>query len=214
LKELSIQLTRFNTFCREKGLNDISQCSSCFLKDYILYINPSASPTQGKTIVWCLRKLFSYLILWGDIAENPAGALSHPKISRRSTLPDYLTASQLRTLMEYVSEHGTLQDLTILSLLATVGMRPVEICKLRPKDVDCGRQCIFLSVKGNRYKRTPVSCAMTELLEEYIESSTHSSSVLFLNQWSRPIDARCIQRMLKHFASEAGLPYNIIGHTH
>jgi integrase/recombinase XerD len=213
LKELNHQLTRFNAFCRERSVKDIFQCTASFLKDFILYSNPSASPTQGKTIVWCLRKLFRYLMLWGDITENPAAVLSHPKMSRRSKLPDYLPASDLRTLMEWVSEHGTLQDMTILSLLATVGARPIEICKLRRRDIDYGSRCIFLSVKGNWYKRTPVSSAMAELLEEYVATGTHRSSVLFLNQWNRPVDTRYIQRMLKHFAGEAGLPYTITPNT-
>jgi site-specific recombinase XerD len=172
LKELQLHLSRFNTFCQNRRIGKINGCTPAILKDFLLYINPFASPAQGKAIVWSLRKLFGYLSLWGDIAENPAKALSHPKLSRRSKLPDYLSASNLRTLMEYVTLHGTLQDLTILSLLATVGARPVEICKLRRRDVHCGEQYIFLSVKGNWYKRTPLSAAMAELLEDYIAALT------------------------------------------
>jgi integrase/recombinase XerD len=213
LKELQLHLSRFNTFCQNRRIGKINGCTPAILKDFLLYINPFASPAQGKAIVWSLRKLFGYLSLWGDIAENPAKALSHPKLSRRSKLPDYLSASNLRTLMEYVTLHGTLQDLTILSLLATVGARPVEICKLRRRDVHCGEQYIFLSVKGNWYKRTPLSAAMAELLEDYIAALTHDSERLFLNQWGRPIDTRYIGRQLKRFASEAGLPHTITSNT-
>ena len=213
LKELQLHLSRLNTFCRKQGLCDITGCTASFLKDFILHTNPSASPAQGKAIVWSLRKLFNYLSLWGDISDNPAKALSHPKISRRGKLPDYLPASHLRTLMEYVTEHGTLQDLTIVSLLSTIGARPVEICKLRSKDINCGEQFIFLSVKGNWYKRTPVSAAMASLLEDYMAGVTHNSEILFLNQWNRPIDTRYIQRLLKRFATEAGLPHKVTPNT-
>lgn len=213
LKELTVQLLRFNTFCQEQGINDISQCTASFLKEFILHANPSSSPAQGKTIVWCLRKLFAYLVLWGDIEDNPAKVLPHPKISRRSKLPEYLPASQLRTLMEYVAEHGTLQDMTILSLLATVGARPVEICKLCRKDVDCGQQYIFLSVKGNWYKRTPVSASMADLLKDYIATISIDSDQLFHNQWGNPIDTRYIQRMLKRFAIEVDLPHKVTPNT-
>jgi integrase/recombinase XerD len=213
LKELHIHLFRFNTFFREQGQSDIRSFTAGFLKEFILHINPSGSPAQCKAIVWSLRKLFAYLSLWGDISENPAWFLSHPKNSPRRKLPDYLSASHLRRLMEYVTDHGTLQELTIISLLATVGARPVEICKLRRKDVDCGQQYIFLSVKGNWYKRTPISAVMAELLEDYMSTITHDLDVLFLNQWGRPVDTRYIERRLKHFASEAGLPYKVTPNT-
>ena len=115
--------------------------------------------------------------------------------------------------MEYVAEHGTLQDMVILSLLATIGARPFEIYKLRCKDVDCGQQYIFLSVKGNWYKRTPISASMSDLLEDYLVNLSTDLDQLFYNQWGRPIDTRYIQRMLKRFASEAGLPHNVTPNT-
>jgi integrase/recombinase XerD len=213
IAELLIHLGRFNDYCRMRRVEHISRCDAAFLKDFIMHANPSASPAQGKAIVWSLRKLFGYLTLWQDCEENPAHALSHPKISSRRLLPDYLNASQLRTLMEYVGEHGTLADMTIVSLLATVGARPKEICMLRRTDVHCGEQFVFLRVKGNWFKRTPISLPMAELLDDYVASITHASELLFLNQWRRSLDSRYIQRLLKHFAAAAGLGRHITPNT-
>lgn len=213
IREFKNHLTHLADYCVQKGIQHLAQCTPAFLKDFILHINPTASPSQGKSIVWSLRKLFGYLTLWGDCSDNPAACLPHPKISRRHKLPDYINASQLRTLLEYVAEHGSLADMTIISLLATVGARPIEICKLRRKDVFCEEQMILLCVKGNWFKRTPVSESMAELLDDYVNSITHNSEQLFLNQWQRPLDTRYIQRLLKDFAANSGLGRHITPNT-
>lgn len=213
ITELTIHLNRLDEYCRLRRIEHVSECSPAFLKDFILHANPTASPAQTKAIVWSLRKFFGYLTLWQDCGNNPAAALSHPKLSPRRIIPDYLSAAKLRTLMEYVAEHGTLSDMTILSLLATVGARPKEICLLRRQDVNRGEQIIFLHVKGNWFKRTPISPSMAELLDDYIRGITHTGEPLFLNQWRRPLDTRYIQRMLKHFAAAAGLGRHITPNT-
>ena len=193
ITELTIHLNRLDEYCRLRRIEHVSECSPAFLKDFILHANPTASPAQTKAIVWSLRKFFGYLTLWQDCGNNPAAALSHPKLSPRRIIPDYLSAAKLRTLMEYVAEHGTLSDMTILSLLATVGARPKEICLLRRQDVNRGEQIIFLHVKGNWFKRTPISPSMAEHAFKEIRTSLGELSI-----------QRVVPHTLRHaFASHA-----------
>jgi hypothetical protein len=44
-----------------------------------------------------------------------------------------------------------------LSLPATVGARPSEIVTLKKAEVNIGDQYLMLKVKGNWFKRTPIS---------------------------------------------------------
>lgn len=209
LFELRLHLDRFCTYSLERNLVFYSQLDAALLKDFILHTNPSGSPAQGKAIIWTLRKFFSYLALWNIMASNPACLLSHPKISPRHKLPQYLTAAQLRTFMTTAAERDSLQDFVIISLLATTGARPNEIVKLRPIDINCGQQFIFLHVKGNWFKRTPISSGMAELLEEHLASIPKTSEHLFQNQWRHPIDVRWIQRLVRFIGDKAGFPNRI-----
>jgi site-specific recombinase XerD len=45
--------------------------------------------------------------------------LRHPKFHPRSELPEYLSASQLKNLLEYAANNLELRDFAIISLLAT-----------------------------------------------------------------------------------------------
>jgi integrase/recombinase XerD len=209
LFELRLHLGRFSGYCREKGVSAFQELDAALLKDFILQSNPSGSPAQGKAIIWTLRKFFSYLALWNIAPSNPALLLSHPKISPRHTLPRYLTAAQLRTFMTTAAESISLQDFFVVSLLATTGARPGEIVRLRMRDINCGQRFIFLHVKGNWYKRTPVSAIMADLLEDYLESHSRASELLFQNQWGNPIDVRYIQRLVRHVGETAGLSNRI-----
>jgi site-specific recombinase XerD len=70
LFEINLHLNRFSDYCRERGIVSFSGLDAVFLKDFILYINPSGSPAQGKAIIWTLRKFFSYFALWGLVQES------------------------------------------------------------------------------------------------------------------------------------------------
>jgi site-specific recombinase XerD len=209
LFELRLHLGRFSGYCRENGISSFQELDAALLKDFILHTNPSGSPAQSKAIIWTLRKFFSYLALWDIVPSNPARLLSHPKIAPRHKLPRYLTAAQLRTFMTTAAESNSLQDFVVVSLLATTGARPSEIVNLRMRDINCGQQFIFLHVKGNWYKRTPVSAVMADLLEDYLESLPQTPEYLFHNQWDNPIDVRYIQRLVRHVGEAAGLSNRI-----
>ena len=64
------------------------------------------------------------------IKSNPAKKLSHPKIVKREKLPEYLRPEELRAILEAAAKKG-IREMTVLSLLATVGARPHEIAKLK-----------------------------------------------------------------------------------
>jgi integrase/recombinase XerD len=187
------------------------------LKSFLLQVNPSSSPSQGKMYVWGLRKLFSYLSLRQIVPDNPARFIPHPKARPREKLPEYLKAGELRALLETAAEARTLQEFTVLSLLATAGSRPHEIAKLRVQDVFPGERYIIMHVKGGWYKRTPISTAMAETLQEYIDAYAPAGPALFRNTWKRSIDRRWVERLVRSAAREAGISRritpNMLRHT-
>jgi hypothetical protein len=72
LFEINLHLNRFSDFCREMGIVSFSGLDAALLKDFMLHINPSGSPAQGKAIIRTLRKFFSSLALW-DLVKDSGG---------------------------------------------------------------------------------------------------------------------------------------------
>ncbi|MFC1476587.1 tyrosine-type recombinase/integrase [Fibrobacterota bacterium] len=205
LKELGMHLGKLNTYCIKQEIRTFDEMTPAFLKDFLLAYNPDGSASLGKALVWTLRKFFSFLTLNQLIPENSAQSLKHPKISPMAKLPQYLSAGELRTLMETTAKTRSLLDMTVLSLLATVGARSHEIAALELKDIHIEQQYIMLSVKGDWTKRTPISSSMAELLDDYVREYGITEGVLFRNNWDNPINKHWILRMVKAAGEEAGI---------
>jgi site-specific recombinase XerD len=205
LKELGMHLGKLNTYCTRQEIRALDEMTPAFLKDFILAYNPDSSASLGKALVWTLRKFISFLTLNQLIRENSAQSLKHPKISPMAKLPQYLSAGELRTLMETTAKTRSLLDMTVLSLLATVGARSHEIAGLELKDIHIEQQYIMLRVKGDWTKRTPISSSMAELLDDYIREYGITEGVLFRNTWDNPINKHWILRMVKAAGEEAGI---------
>ena len=205
IKELGMHLGKLNTYCNKQEIRVLDEMTPAFLKEFLLAYNPEGSASLGKALVWTLRKFFSFLTLNQLIPENSAESLKHPKISPMAKLPQYLSAGELRTLMESTAKTGSLLDMTVVSLLATVGARPHEIAALELKDIHIEQQYIMLRVKGDWTKRTPISSSMAELLDDYIREYGITEGVLFRNNWDNPINKHWILRMVKAAGEEAGI---------
>lgn len=205
IKELGMHLYKLNTYCKKHKIGTFDEMTPVFLKEFLLAYNPDSSPSLGKALVWTLRKFFSFLSLNQLISENSAQSLKHPKISPMAKLPEYLSVGELRTLMETTAKTGSLLDMTVLSLLATVGARPHEIASLELKDVNIEQQYIMLHVKGNWTKRTPISSSMAELLDDYVHEYDITEGILFRNQWHNPINKHWILRMVKAAGEASGI---------
>ena len=205
--ELAQRYSEFADFCAKKKIVNIQDLTPAVFEDFVHTFDHRNSPALIKAVVWAMRKLGSWLALNQLLPDNPAKCLQHPYISPRAKLPRYLKPEQLRNLLQTVYDTGTLQDFCVLSLLATVGLRPHEIAQLRHKDVNADEHYILPAVKGNWRKRTPISAAMAETLAEYLADVGEFAPEdrLFHNQWGAPIDKRWVLRMVKKAGRQAGL---------
>jgi len=205
LAELRLHLEKLAAYCRDRGVTGIGGVNAALLEEFVLSFTPRKSPALIKAVVWSLRCLGAFCSLMGYLPCNPARSLSHPKLSPRRKLPEYLRPGELRTLLETAAQHNSLQEVTVLSLLVTTGLRPAEAARLRRQDIDLGQQCILVRVKGNWYKRTPISTAMADTLQDYLQEYPACDDPLFLNTWGRSIDTRWIQRLVRQAATHAGI---------
>jgi site-specific recombinase XerD len=216
LGELQRYLGEFTAYCRDCGVRSVSGLSPAFLKDYVLLRRDRGGPTLGKALVWALRKLGGYVALVQLLPQNPTRDLHHPKISARAKLPEYLSATQLRCLLETaahrVRESGAgdaLRDFAILSLLVTTGLRPYEIATLKRNDVHLEQHRMEVHVKGGWVKKTPLSARMAEVLAAYLATRLDSCPAAFVNTRGQPVSVSWIQRMVRKAGGDAGFPFEL-----
>lgn len=56
LKELGSVLQKLTAFLRTEKIRSLQEVTSATLKGFLLYQNPVGSPSQGKMLIWVLRK--------------------------------------------------------------------------------------------------------------------------------------------------------------
>jgi len=206
LDELRHYLTDLAEYCRQSNLQSLSDIAPAFLKDFV---QRYSSACLVKAAVWTVRKFGAYLALLQYLPQNPAKDLQHPRISRRAKLPEYLKPGELRSLLETAVERRSLAEVTVLSLLATAGLRPHEVAQLRRKDINTVQQVILLRVKGGWLKRTPISAIMAQTLEDYLEHHPETGETIFSNAWGKPVDKRWVLRLVRAAGKEAGIERTI-----
>ena len=192
LGELQRYLAELGDYCRERDLATVDRLTPSLLKEFVLW-RCRDSPSLVKAVVWSLRKLGGYLALRGAVVSNPASALRQSKVSPRARLPEHLSESQLRQLLAMSARNRPGQDLVILALLATTGLRPHEVVSLQRQDIHLGLFQIDAKVKGGWRKRTPLSASMTALLGDYLDSRNDDSPAAFLNPRGRPVSVSWVR---------------------
>ena len=205
LKELRSILDKLQNYLQKQPIDTLDCVSSATLKDFLLYQNPSASPSQSKMLVWALRKFFAWLVLNNDLPDNPAAVLKHPKIPKREHLPEYLSPRELEALMEAAFSSFSIKEATIIALMNTTGLRPKEVAELQVREVNVREQLIYNKVKGNWYKRGPITSAMADQFQLYFDQTGITDGPVFRNTWDDPIDTSWIRRMVKRVAEKAGI---------
>ena len=198
IKELKRYLMEFGKYCKVNGISSPAQLSPNFLKEYTEYRCTTASPNLKKAVVWSLRKFGKFLNLIQVVSDDPAKNLRHPKFHPRSRLPKYLSETELRKLLEYAANNKGERDFTIISLLASTGLRPKEITSVKLCDIHSNNHYIKVQVKGGWIKKTHISFSMAALLSNYLATRNDESGSLFVNTRGKPISVAWLQRFVKN----------------
>ena len=216
LRECGRYLREFAQHCVREGVRSITDITTSFLTDYIETRSRAGGPALTKHLVWSIRKLFGYLTVRQLLRANPARDLRHPPISPRAHLPEYLNATQLRELLTRTAQDRPLQDVAILLLIATTGMRPFEVAGLKRRNLLLRQHRIQARTKGGWTKKPPLCASTAAILNQYLHTRTDPLPALFLNKWGQPVTKSWIQRMVKEAGHDAGLPFltsRILRHT-
>lgn len=207
LKELRRYLAELVEYCQSKELYTSHELSPQLLKDYVEGCWERGNFPLVKAVVWAIRKFGAYLSLIQILPENPAQYLRHPRIPKRAHLPEYLSAQQLRHLLTTCAVKRSFQDFTILSLLASVGLRTNEIVTLNRDKVYLSKKRVDLRVKGGWLKKTPLSDQMTWILATHLAHRKDNVPAVFINKKNSPLSESYIQRMVKEVGFEAKLSF-------
>ena len=103
--------------------------------------------------------------------ENITIDIAFPKLEKR--LPEYLTEQEIEQLLQVAHVNGSelgIRNKVMLSLLYVSGMRITEMTQIKISDIHFDTGFINVSGKGGKERLVPIPQAMSELLQNYIET--------------------------------------------
>lgn len=208
-------LTKMMIYLREQGIEEWNQAGAGTLNSYVLHLekNGMAASTISRYIA-SMKAFFEYLLREHRIDEDPAWQLKAPRVEKK--MPGILSVEEMDLLLEQpdpVRPKGC-RDKAMLELLYATGMRVSELVHLQAEDVNLRFGWVICRDEG-RERMIPFGEAAGRALERYLEKGRgaflkeQDSSLLFLNCSGTPMSRQGFWKLLKSYASKAGIEKDI-----
>jgi integrase/recombinase XerD len=213
-------VSKLERYFTEKG-KDISPADVSYsdLKDFILWCDSENNNprTQSRTLSG-IRAFYKFLLIEGEIDENPASLIESPKIGLK--LPVVLSVSEIDRMIDEIdlSKPEGHRNKAIIETLYGCGLRVSELVNLRLTDLHYGEGFVIVTGKGNKQRLVPVSGKALKEIDIYKKDREElkvikDQNVLFLNRRGSKLTRAMIFTIIRGLASKAGITKNISPHT-
>jgi integrase/recombinase XerD len=225
LSENSVE-AYLNDVCKlEKYFNEIGRelspaiVSYQDLKEFIIWygINNKNTRTQSRVLSG-IRAFFRYLLIEGEIAENPSSLLESPKIGLK--LPEVLSVAEIDRMISEIdlSKPEGHRNKAILETLYGCGLRVSELVNLRLTDIHYNEEYVVVTGKGDKMRLVPISKKALKEIDIYKLDRNRlpvisDQNILFLNRRGKRLTRAMIFTITKELAARAGINKNISPHT-
>jgi integrase/recombinase XerD len=213
-------VTKLENYFSEKGTEIFpARVSYNDLKEFLVWYGISNTNTRTQSRVLSgLRAFFRYLLIEGEIEENPSSLIESPKIGLK--LPEVLSLEEINRIIAVIdlSKPEGHRNKAIIETLYGCGLRVSELVNLRLTDIHYKEEYIVVTGKGDKQRLVPIgSIALKEIdLYKKDRNSLHvitDQNVLFLNRRGKRLTRAMIFTIIKDLAAKAGIRKNISPHT-
>ena len=212
-------LVKVKNYLEEQGIEDVRKITSTNLNSYILYLekNKFSAATISRNIA-SLKAFYHYMCKEGMVAEDVAETLHAPKIEKK--MPEILSTDEVVRLLEQPSGDSPkeIRDKAMLELLYATGIRVTELITLKLSDVNL--QMGYIVCKDSGKERViPFGNEAKSALIRYLEGTRASmisdadSEYLFANCSGQPMSRQGFWKLIKYYATKAGIVADITPHT-
>ena len=160
------------------GAGDLGRISQESVARYIERHARDGGAGTGKAMCWALRAFFRYLHGKGLNPLALAGCVPSIRSWRLASLPTYLSAAQVRTVLDGCDRATALgrRDYAVLMLLAKLGLWAGEVATLVLDDIDWRSGEMLIRAKGRQRARMPIPPDVGAAVVAYLRDGRPNSS--------------------------------------
>lgn len=206
------------SFFADLGHSKWNDCNKSELMKYRAMLGTSglASSSVSRKLS-AVRSLLKFL---AKSSSNQWVPIEGLKVARKKLLPKALSIDEVDSIMKKPNLEVVpgIRDRAMLEMLYGAGLRVSELITLRLEDCELSDHCIRVLGKREKARIVPLP-QQTELwLRKYLDEARPAlakkpSSVLFFNNRSHAWSRSGVFRMLRRYASQAGVNAEIGPHT-
>ncbi len=211
---------KLERFFSEEGKNTLpAEVTYQDMKAFLLWYGSDNqnTRTQSRTLSG-IRAFYKFLLIEGEINENPATLIESPKIGLK--LPEVLSVAEIDRMIDQIdlSKQEGHRNKAIIETLYGCGLRVSELVNLRLTDIHYGEGFVVVTGKGNKQRLVPVSGKALKEIDIYKQERNrltiiHDENILFLNRRGSRLTRSMIFTIIKDLAAKAGIKKNISPHT-
>ncbi len=211
-------LMKLCRFLSDAGYETWEQVTSTALNGYLMELEKQgmSSATASRNTA-SVKAFFRYLLKEGGVKEDVAENLCPPKIEKK--LPEVLTVEEINLLLDQPGRETPkeIRDRAMLHLLYATGMRVSELISLKVGDVNLPMNYLQCQdhVKGVRV--IPFTNEARASLDYYLKHARNvmcceEQEYLFTNYQGAPMTRQGFWKIIKFYASKAGIEKDITPH--
>ena len=223
IKAYRIDLNQFSTYSK---IQNIADATVDCLEAFIAFLHQAYKPKTAKRKIASVKAFFHYLEYKDLITINPFNKIQ-VKFREPIILPKIIPLPALETLLRTIykqhelattnyQKRKTLQDVTIIELLFSTGIRISELCLLQASDVDLLDNTILIFGKGAKERRIQIeNTDVLDILTRYqncFYDQIIESNYFFPNRSGQPVTDQYVRNMINKYTTLAGLNIHITPH--
>lgn len=216
-------LRQFSQFLqRDYPERDFTTVDGLTIRSYLGVLHKKNRKSSIARKLASLRTFFRFLVRKGILKENPASAVSTPRLEKY--VPGFLSIDEMFALLG-MPDQTTLtgvRDRAIMEMLYSSGLRVSELVGMNEGHLDRNLGIVKVMGKGKKERIVPVGGKALEALQNYASAlgmmperipPPSVSRPLFLNRRGGRLTARSVARIINRYIEQCGLVKNISPHS-
>lgn len=197
------------------GSIDPGKLDETSVRAYIGWLYTRNSRTSISRKLASVRTFFEFLVRKGAVKSNLAKLVPTPRGEKR--LPTFLTVDEVvKLLSTELSDEYSSRDRAMLELMYSSGLRVSELVGIDLNDIDLKNLTVKVLGKGGKERIVPVGSKAAEALNKYLHERLDmnpSGDHLFVNTRGDRLNVRSVDRVIRKYATLAGIPKNVSPHV-
>ncbi len=220
IESYSLDLTRYLDFLKKSGISEISEEDTSHILKHLIELRKEGlnARSRARHLV-TLRGFYKFLVHEKIFENDPAHMVDLPKPGLK--LPDVLSVEEIQELLKVpdLTTPRGLRDAAMLELLYAAGLRVTELIQLKIQDINLEAGFVRVFGKGSKERIVPIGHFAREKVQDYLTYGrpfllkTYQSRYLFVARAGNPMTRQGFWKLVKQYASKAGLLKKITPHT-